>query len=573
MFGHFKRKHVAKTDQLDKDALLAQADATREQGDLVAAINLYSRAVDLSPNEQYAFYWLATCHERTGDLAAARRFCEQGLAVDSQQIGLLLRLGSIATAMLDPRLALDCYEKAATLDPAIPDIDAMLADQYCFLGRVSEGVTHFDRALARNPGSARLQSNRLFVLNYANLLKPAQLFEEHRRWAESNESPLRKTWQPHRNAREPERKLRIGYVSPDLREHAVAFFIEPLLRCHDRTQYEVFCFDTSRYDEDVTVVHLKALGHDWRRVADLSDEALAETIRSIAIDVLVDVSGHTTMNRLLTFARKPAPIQATWLGYLNTTGLLAMDYRITDEYMDPPGETESYHTETLYRLRNASCFVPSPDSPAVSHLPALRRGSITFGSVNQWPKVSDDAKFTWSQILRALPDARLVIIASGGQNPLFAAEIVGEFTRRGARAEQLSVVPIMPIGDFLNLLQTLDVTLDPFPYGGGTTTMHSLWMGVPVVTLRGPSALARNSVGPLTEVGLQHLIASTPSAYVDIAKELASNLTELKTIRMGLRDRMRASPLMDQHAFTKNMERAYRAMWRAYCKGIPILDR
>jgi protein O-GlcNAc transferase len=569
MFRLFGRKVRANpqldpSGSVDVDDLLRRADALRENSDSVGALPLYQKALQADPKSLHAMYWLATFSEEAGNLQAAKEYCEAGLAIDPDQIGLLLLIGNVAIRGLDPIFALQCYERIAKLDPEVPDLDALMADQYCFMGRIEEGVAAFDRAIARRPDAVTLQSNRLFVLNYSKLLGPVELFEEHRRWGELHESgagaPLRSESIP----RNPQKRLRIGYVSPDFRDHPVAAFFEPVLEAHDRNAFEIFCFDTSPAVEDSVTVRLRRSADVWQSAAELDDQALADTIRKSAIDILVDLSGHTKWNRLLTFALKPAPIQATWLGYLNTTGLTAMDYRITDSYLDPAGETEHLHTETLFRLPHHSCFRPSPQSPPVSPLPASTTGHITFGSMNQWPKVSDEVKDAWASLLTRVDRSRLLIVARGGQNPMYCDRIIGDFVVRGIEASRIRVSHDLDFLPFLELFSEIDISLDPFPYGGGTTTMQSLWMGVPVVTLRGATAFARNSVGLLSEVGLTQLVARTTSEYVTAAAEFAGNLTQLAQIRAGLRDRVAASCLTDARQFCENLESAYRSMWRKY---------
>jgi len=476
-------------------------------------------------------------------------------------------MGSVASASHDHRLALDCYLEAAAVDPDIPDLDSMIGDQYCFLGRVDEGVASFDRALARDPTSTRLQSNRLFVLNYASRLSSAQMFDEHRRWGEAKEAAVRHLRRPHGNVRDPERRLKVGYVSGDLRNHAVSYFVEPLLAHHDASRFEVFCFDVSRYAEDHVTARLKAHGHWWRRVADLDDEALAGVIRNEGIDILIDLSGHTEMNRLLTFARKPAPVQATWLGYLGTTGLTAIDYRISDSYLDPPGTTEGEHTEALARLPNAACFAPLQVGLDVGALPASRKGFVTFGSVNQWSKVGPPVLDAWCAILRRTANSRLVAVCTAARNAQFVKEVAEQFERRGVEPNRIELQPMRPLREFLDLLQGIDIALDPFPYGGGTTTMHCLWMGVPVIALAGTRAFSRNAVGPLSEVGLEGLIATDTDRYIDVACDLAADRQHLTAIHQTLRSRMTSSVLMAPSVFARSMENLLRRMWRDYCHG------
>jgi protein O-GlcNAc transferase len=570
MFSVFKRKSppdatptAAVSDRVT--TLLKQGDAARDRGDRASAIVAYLAALALAPDDLYVIYWLAQLNLDADNLTAARQFCERGLALEPGQLGLLFTMGKIAAAVADPAYALHVYERIQRIDPKADGLDALMADQYCFLGRISEGIAAFKRALSQQPESVALQSNVLFVSNYAGDSTPEEISDRHRHWGAMHEGRLRAARRPLNNSRDPNRRLRIGYVSADLRAHAVAFFVEPLLRNHDFSTYEIHCFDTSPFPEDDVTQRLKAHGSAWHRVGELSDEALAEAIRASDIDVLVDLSGHSTLNRLLTFARKPAPVQATWLGYLNTTGLSSMDYRITDRYLDPDGMTERLHTEKLFRIPNASCFRPAADSPPVGPLPAAEHETFTFGSLNHWAKVTEETKGVWAQILVAAPSTRLVVVARGGQNKAFQSQVIADFVARGARADQVSVQPTMSLQAFLALFESLDVALDPFPYGGGTTTMHSLWMGVPVVTLAGKTAFSRNAIGPLTEVGLSRLIATTPQQYVEIATGLTKDLVWLGQTRSSLRARMKASALVDGLAFARSMENAYRAMWHNYC--------
>lgn len=546
--------------------LLQQADAARLRGNSAEALALYHRAIEHQPDKLYAIYWAATLLEELGDFLPAATLCTQGLIIDADQIGLLIRLGSIASAALDPMLALECYERIAKLDPEVPALDALLADQYCTLGRLEEGIAAFDRALVRDPDAVHLQSNRLFVLNYTTLLAAADIFEEHRNWGEQHEATLKPYRQAFGGERDPNKRLRIGYVSADFRDHPVAIFIEPLFRMHDKEAFEVHCFDTSRTAEDHVTARLKPHAYAWHRVDDLSDQDLAERIRRSGIDILIDLSGHTKGHRLLTFALKPAPVQATWLGYLSTTGLTAIDYRITDQYLDPVGATEHLHTETLYRIPHHCCFRPTPRSPAVAPPALLHTGFVTFGSVNQWSKVTTDVKAVWAEVLRKVTHSRLLVVARGGLNSKFRDSIVADFVQYGVRPEQIQVSPALPLTRFLELFSQIDVVLDPFPYGGGTTTLQSLWMGVPVVTLRGNTAFSRNSIGPLTAVGLAHLIARSIEEYIVIAVGLANNLPFLEKTRTSLRERMEdRSAVMDAAAFCKEMEAALRAMWHNYC--------
>ncbi len=467
-----------------------------------------------------------------------------------------MRVGSIAHKRCDPVAALTAYQQVAALAPDFHGIDGLLADQLCYVGRVDDSITAFDRAIANDPSQA-FRQNRLFCLNYSDRLTPAQLANEHRSWGsavEARVAPLPRRPIRHRSS------LRVGYVSPDLRDHPVASFLAPLLKHHDRARFQVTCFDTSPGAEDEVTAELRTYASDWHRVGKLSDELLAAKIREHEMDILVDLSGHTRHNRLEVFARQPAPVQVTWLGYLGTTGLSRMNYRLTDATMDPPGLTDSLYTERLVRLPLHACFAPSADAPVPAPVP--RGAQRTFGSVNQWPKVSPATRDTWARLLIANPDARLRVIARGGHTAGMGELIKNEFARRGARAEQIETAPFMPKPQFLEFLTGIDVALDPWPYGGGTTTFQCLWMGIPVVTLAGATAPSRNSIGPLANLGLENLVAGSPDDYIDIATQTLANRPWLAELRVSLRDEISRSPLNDGSAFARSVEAAFEAMWR-----------
>lgn len=570
MFDWLKRRNsppspAASPETTSVDALIAQADVLRESGQRDLALAAYLQAHKSDAQRIYPLYWLATLEEECGRFDEALAYCQRALALDAGQIGLLLRAASITVALGDDVAALENYQRVAALDPDAPGIDAHLADQYCRLGQLRDGVEAFDRALARTPDDAILQSNRLFVLNYSELLTAEQLFAEHQSWGSRHEAVLRATWHPFEYNRDPGRRLKVGLVSADLRAHAVANFVEPWLRAHDRNQIESHCFDVSADPEDATTASMRGLAHSWHRVADLGDAALAARIRAAGIDILLDLSGHTRGNRLLVFARRPAPVQATWLGYLNTTGLTAMDYRLTDDNLDPPGMTAQFHTETLARLAAHACFAPASGTPEVVPSQVGQGHPLTFGSVNQWPKVSASVKDLWAKMLKQLPEARLFVIARGANHPAVRSRIVDSFVQRGVRAELLEVFPFMPTAEFLRLLGRVDIALDSFPYGGGTTTMQCLWMGVPVLTIKGRVAMSRNSVGILDAVGLADLAVATPADYVQTGVALGRDVARLVVLRQQLRGRMAASRVTDAGSFARDMERALRDMWITYC--------
>lgn len=547
-------------------AAAAQGDSARERGDVAAAISHYLRALQFDAGSVYAHYWLASCYEGERVLQRALDHCNAALALEPAQIAVLARKASVASGMGNALTALACYERIAALDADYPAIDALIGDELALLGMPERALARFERALRRDPGSSNLEDSLLFVGNYSESLTPEAKFERHARWGGKIERGILHMALPSEPGA-PDRPLRVAYLSGDLRDHAVAIFVEPLFACHDRDRFRIECFDTFTGGEDSVTRRLRAYGDAWHRVAGMSDQGLATLIAERGIDIVVDLAGHSAMNRLPVLARKPAPVQATWLGYLNTTGLRSVDYRITDAWLDPPGLTEHLHTERLLRLRNAACFRPPSHAVLPGEPPVLRNGHVTYGSLNNWAKTNPQSLAQWRRILARNPASRLRAFVRAGDDP-----DVGQFVRSaiaGAEIEphRIDVLPTLPLPSFLDALREIDIALDTFPYGGGTTTFHSLWMGIPVVTIAGANALGRNSVGPLENVGLGACIARDVDQYVEIATEMARDTATLRRIRAGTRARLAASPLLDERRFTHEFEEGLRAMWSTYCAG------
>lgn len=429
-------------------------------------------------------------------------------------------------------------------------------------GRLAEAVEHFRAALATAPSPAT-HSNLLLALNYLPDIEPDAVFSEHRRWQEIHAAPLAPSAADPLLPRAPPasasgRRLRVGYLSPDFLHHAVAYFIEPVLAAHDRTRFELFGYHNASQTDQVTV-RLRGHCEHWREIAHLDDQAVADLIRRDELDLLIDLAGHTANHRLLVFARRPARIQATWIGYPNTTGLKAIDYRITDAISDPPGKTEAYHSEKLIRLPTAfSCYRPDNQAPPVSALPATAPGAITFGCFNNFSKVTSAVLGLWSRLLRELPASRLLLKSRVFSDPTIVERTHAVFERQGVASRRVSLHGAdLPVRDHLALYHGVDVALDPFPYNGTTTTCEALWMGVPVITLAGRVHAARVGASLLTHTGLKDWIASSPNDYVRLAVEGARDLPRLATLRGTLRDQLRTSPLCDASRFTRGLENAY----------------
>ncbi|HSY17601.1 MAG TPA: tetratricopeptide repeat protein [Candidatus Acidoferrales bacterium] len=431
-------------------------------------------------------------------------------------------------------------------------------------GLLAEAVGHYRNALAvkRSPDT---HTNLLFLLNYLPETTPEKHFAEHRRWSEWFEQPLQNTRQPHANDATPGRRLRIGYVSPDLRDHPVASFFEPVLKQHNRENFEVFCYSTAKASDAVTQ-RLRGPASQWRDIHGVHPDKVAELIRQDGIDILVDLAGHTTDNGLLVFARKPAPVQVTWIGYPNTTGLEAVDYRLTDAITDPPGQTEQWHSERLLRLPETfSCYCAPAESPAAGALPALANGHVTFGSLNNFRKLSEPTVELWARLLREMPTARLLLKSQGLNNPKTAGRLRDQFVRAGVAPERVELLGAgLTKEQHMGLYNRVDIGLDPFPYNGTTTTCDALWMGVPVVTLAGRTHVARVGLSLVSHLGFPEWGVETADAYVAKCRELAGDLAGLAQVRSGLREQMRQSPLCDAVRFIGHLESAYGWMWERW---------
>jgi len=437
------------------------------------------------------------------------------------------------------------------------------------LGQFAEAEAAYRRALQLRPDFAAAHSALLSMLGYHVLASPAQLLAEHQAWDRRHGGGDRRLQTfihtPRVGAR---RRLRIGYVSPDFYHHAVSYFIEPLLEYHDRSEVEVFCY-AEVHNPDAVTARLRARADVWRSTVGLDDEAAAQLIHEDGIDVLVDLAGHShaERSRIRVFTYKPAPVQATYLGYFSTTGLQAMDYWISDTVTHPAATTEAA-VERIYRLpRCCVSYRPPEDAPPVAERPATG-DEITFGCFNDLTKIGDLAIECWRRILQALPHARLVLKAGQLADPSVREAIEARFSTHGVAASRLSLLSHTPSQrEHLALHQDIDIALDTAPRTGVTTTADALWMGVPVVTLAGERFIERLGASLLSSIGLESLIADSPAAYVEKALALAADEARRRQLRRQLRPRMQASPLCDGRDLARNLERAYRDMWDGWAAG------
>jgi protein O-GlcNAc transferase len=471
------------------------------------------------------------------------------------------RLAGTAEAEKKRAEAMACYEQAVRIQPDYSDALSNLANGYLNQGRQDEALACFRKALAARPEDPVLHSAVLFASHYPASYDPDACFAETLRWAEKFADPAARLQAPQPVARDPDRRLRIGYVSADFRSHVVGRYSEAVVAAHDRDAFEVFCYANVPQADPVTE-RIKAAADHWRVIAGRSDADTAQQILQDRIDLLFDLSGHTMANSMGVFVRKPAPIQVTHFGYPSSTGLATMDYRITDGFCDPPGQTERWHTEKLVRLPETFwCYVPWA-SPEIGPVPAQRAGEVAFACACILSKVTTEMMSLWAQILTALPKSRMFLVAGAG--PVGDEGVRATFAKHGIAAERVTLVPRQGVEGYLRLFQEVDVVLDVYPFTGCNTTADALWMGVPVISLVGPTAATRQGLSILSQVGLEDLAVPTPEAYVETAVRLAQDLSQLRALRGQLRERVQRS-MGDVARFTRQLEAAYREMWKTYC--------
>jgi predicted O-linked N-acetylglucosamine transferase (SPINDLY family) len=537
--------------------------ALRDQGKFAEAIEVFRATLRIKPD--YADAQDSLAHA----LLALERFDEAITAFEAllrfypTKPELHSNLGSAYQAKGLLLKAEACYRQALRLNPGMGIVHENLGSVLSVQGKHEEALACFREELCRNPSNVHAHSNLLLTLNYLPDRDPLEVLEEHRVWGRAHGCNSASTT-AFANSCES-RRLKIGYVSQDFRTHSVAYYLEPLLRAHDRSQVEVYCYANVPHTDDMTQ-RLRSLANGWRDIVAMSDEQVTAQIRSDGIDVLVDLAGHTGGNRLRVFACRPAPVQVTYLGYPNTTGLSMMDYRVTDFLTDPEGQ-ENFYTEKLQRLLGCFlCYQPPADAPEVTPLPARKTGRITFGSFNNLAKINSQTIQLWSKVLHAVRESRLLIKNHSLTDPAVRERYWEMFREQGVASDRIEFLGYMPSNvGHLALYGDVDIALDTFPYNGTTTTCEALWMGVPVITLKGSTHAGRVGLSLLTTVGLRELVVENDGEYIARAAALAADLDSLAARRAALRERMRASPLCDAVGFTRDMEAAFREMWRRWC--------
>ena len=529
----------------------------KDQGNLEEAGLHYEKALDLRPDLAGPYYNMANVLRDQGRLERAISLYEKAVRLEPDYVDAHNNMGNAYKMRYNLKEAMDCYQKAINLNPAYAraydNLGVALQDQ----GRIGEAISSYKKALQLDPGFVKAHSDLLFCMHYDPACSPRTLFDEAVTW-----------WRRHAASKAgkftfsdrtgQQGKLRIGYVSPDFREHSVSYFFLPLLMAHDRKEMKIFCYADVKRPDGMTA-RIKNLADHYRSTVGMSDDRVADQIYQDRIDILVDLAGHTANNRLQVFARKPAPVQMTWLGYPDTTGMPVMDYRLTDDIADPEGESEKYHTETLVRMTNGFlCYAPPDGAPDISSLPAFQADRITFGSFNNLPKVNEKVVEVWSKILNRVPDSTLMLKSKQFADESTKRRYTNLFLQNQIPPDRITMLSrTESVADHLALYNRIDIGLDPFPYNGTTTTCEALWMGVPVVTLRGDRHSSRVGASLLTRVGLREFISTNRDEYVARAVALAEDLDRLRELRVGMRERMMESPLFDSRSFARSVLNVY----------------
>ncbi len=536
------------------------------QGRFAEAVVHLQQAVELAPNNLAAHNRLGNALADAGRMDEAvechRRVVQMqpNLAAGYSELGnVLINRGNLAEGEA-------CCRRAIELQPDLFEAHNNLGTSLSRQGRCDEAVACYRQTLALRPDVSVVHHHLLATLHYLPGLTPQELARAHREFDQRHAAPLQTTWRPHACVPDAERPLRLGFVSPDFCRHPVGYFLVRALENLDRGQCEVVCY-SNRTRRDPLAARFHAAASLWRDVVGWSDDQTARHIRDDRIDILFDLSGHTHGNRLLTFARRPAPIQITWIGYEGATGLSAIDYLLADRHVAPIG-AEQPDCEKVLRLPDGYvCYDPPADAPDVGPLPAAKKGYVAFASFNNPAKINREVAAVWARILRRTPASRLSLKYAGLADEAVRRRFLDLFAAEGVDPQRLELTPPCSYDEYLAGYNQVDIALDPFPFSGGATTCEALWMGVPVLTCPGPTFASRHGLSYLSNVGLTETIATGVDDYIERAVSLAGDLPRLAAIRAGLRDRMAASPLCDGKRFAENLMSLLRSVWRQWAQS------
>lgn len=574
------------------------AASLHKKGELKRAETHYDKAITLNPEFFEAYNNLGFVLREQGRLDEAQIRCHKALALNPgyaeahNNLGLVLQeLGKLDEALASLNKAIELnpdfaeayanrgivFKNQGLLDDAVesfrsaigikPDFAMAynnLANTHQEQGRLGDAIANYQKALEIKPDYASAHSNLLFAEQYRPGHTAKSLYELHREWDENHGKPLRNTWPRHQNTPDPDRRLRVGFVSPDLGRHPVGYFIDAMLKSFSGLGIDTICY--SDHIADDLTDQIKGAADLWKETRGLSDMALSKTILADQIDILIDLCGHSADNRLLTLARKPAPVQMTWAGYVGTTGLSSIDYIVSDRY-STESEEEVYYSEKTVRMPDSwLCYAPPPYACDVGPLPSAQKEYVTFGSFSNPAKINEDVVSVWADILKGVDNSRLIIKYRSITSKFNSNRLITLFEAAGVDRSRLVLEDKSFHAELFKRYNDVDIALDPFPYSGGITTYEALWMGVPVITVPGATFASRHSLSHLSTIGLQAFVAKDRQDYVALAIEHAANPQKLSELRSNLRQMMVNSPVCDGKTFSKNFEILVRNAWQNWCK-------
>lgn len=551
------------------------AESFNNMGNAYAALNkwekameCYQKALAIFPDYPEALYNLAHGFQSRGKIKEAVALYQKTLLIHPEYAEVYNNIGNIFKDLGMISDAVACYRKVLSLKPDFLEAINNLGTCFLNMGRHEEAVKQYRTILSLMPDNSAAYSNFLYSLNFQESSDENLIFKEHRTWGIQQEKIVEPVALFKHTIDPSVRPLRIGYVSPDFRDHSIACFIEPLIMGHDRSHFQVFCYSDASV-QDLVTERLKSRADQWRDISGLTDIAVAERIQQDRIDILVDLAGHTANNRLELFARKPSPIRLSYLGYPNTTGLSAIQYRITDSWADPLCMTDHLYTENLIRLPSGFlCYQPKAEVPVNPEAQTGSNGRVVFGSFNQRAKITPQVISVWSRILSQVPYAEMVLKSKVYKDNKIQKQTMDEFARHGIASERIRFMShqVSDTGH-LDSYRNISIALDTFPYNGTTTTCEALWMGVPVITLAGKTHVSRVGVSLLNSVGRLELIADSVDEYIQKSIGLANNPKQIQEYRNSLRPAMLGSVLMDREKFCIAFENALKKIWKEFQFG------
>ena len=568
--GEFRRaeellKHGATRSPTCPATRYNLGNALFRQGKYLPAIASYRESLALQPDFAMCDLQLGLALHNAGLRSEALAHYQAAVAAHPEDPALRINHGALLQSECDLDGAAEAFREAVRLTPQDATPLNNLAVVMKEIGDVGEATRLLRRCVELKPSSLEIHSNLILTLHYDPTATEADLTAAHEAWNRQHPSPHLS----HTNAPEPGRRLRLGFISPDLRDHVVGRALLPSFRRFDPAHFELYCYGNTV--ADAVGEEFKSGCHAWRELGTKTAAQLAEEIAADGVDILIDLALHTSDNRLDVFALKPAPLQVSWLGYPESSGVSTMDFRITDAHLEPPaGNRIAHANEKAWMLPDCwTCYEPPTGYPEVNALPSAAGKPFTFGSLNNNCKINGTVLDAWARILLATPGSRLQLLAKqGGHRRRFA----DEFARRGVDAARILFADYLPAapglsqGALLARYHEIDLALDTFPYGGMTTTLDALWMGMPVVSLVGQRNLGRAGLSILSNVGLADFAAPSVDAYVDLAVRTAQDTAKLARLRGELRSRMQVSPLLDAAGFTRKIEQAFRTMWVEWCR-------